>query len=202
MPTEQRDRAIRALVERQPNALQMAREVDGLWFRVQALAYAVRYATDEKICTSIALEAFVSADEIDDEYERVAVRAWPINAMMCRKLEPVLIESAIDKTLQHCRDIKDPSRRAYALMVLTQATICDGDLWKRMSEIIMETAPETFHWRGQQSIRDIVLLIGRLYPEEASRLIEAMPECKSKRQSAKRLAAGEFDTPHLFHWGK
>ncbi|MEM7602846.1 MAG: hypothetical protein AAF357_15725 [Verrucomicrobiota bacterium] len=163
--TLQRDQAS-ALAKTNPTqALAKAKAVTEPWFRAQALSWVARFTDSDTV--AIANLAAKAASDCDDDYQRSAVRAWEIAALVERG-EPKLATRALKAAVALAEGVQPASSRSEALFLLFQAAFTIG---RKEAEWVCgrldALCPEKEHWRCKRSRRDAhQILDGALEPRD------------------------------------
>jgi hypothetical protein len=141
----------------------MAQSISDPWFKAQALAWILRYSTEDIL--SIARMAETAATECDDDYKKTAVLAWEIAAFAERKM---LAEArrVLRMALSQATSVMPLASRAEALTLLLHAAIKMGS--KDESVVVDElisSCEKGSHWRCKRAIRDAGKLVnGEIQP--------------------------------------
>src|SRR4051794_33850963 len=115
-----RDRAIHLTRTGNPcKALALAREVSVPWNRCIILAWVARFAPADEV-PKIAEEALMAARKSEDAYQRLAVLAWPLRALIERE-QRGKAERLLRDALPQITHVTHPVSRADALFLLVQA---------------------------------------------------------------------------------
>lgn len=150
--THQRDQVAKLAKLQPAQALTEAQGIKEPWFRAQALAWVARYSPGK--APIIASEAALAACQCEDDFKRVAVRAWEIAA---------LGESgAISEALQALQEAMAASDRivpiaskAEALMLLLQAAArVDSHSRELVHDALKQACGPDSHWRCKRALRD------------------------------------------------
>jgi hypothetical protein len=199
-PTEARDLAGVLAKSDTVAALQVAHEIPDAWFRAQALAWISRYAEGES-CRAIASSARLASQAAEDPYQTVGSAAWWVRALIERGAS----ESAsaeIPALLEAARSIAHPVSRIDALYLLFQAVFEVGPARQLVLDALLEAGAAARSWKAGDRLREAAVMLHRDFPEQAARVIAAMPEGKYKRQAVRRTSATckTFRGPRPFFW--
>ena len=79
--TRTRDMVTRLAPSEPEAAAQLARSIDEPWFRSQALAWAARFAADDRV-EPLIKEALIASYSESDAYRTVGSGAWALRALI------------------------------------------------------------------------------------------------------------------------
>lgn len=197
--TTQRDQAIHFAPSNPDKALVLARKVSDPWFRCQALAWVARFAPEKEVM-KIAREAFKSASEGKDAYQRVAVAAWPLHALVERG-EGKVAEGCLLSLLKESRNIEPATSRMAALFLLFQALYPQPkSTWQKVLAEIKSVSQSEMSKKAGGILCDVAIMLASVDKEEADRVVKVIPEGTYKRQAERRLTEGETLEPRSFFW--
>ena len=197
--TTQRDKAIHFSPSQWEAALAAARHLADPYFRCQGLAWAARFAPEEKGAT-IAAEALEAAFAANDSYRTVAASAWAIRALVETRREAAA-ERWLPRLLSAAQRIENPVSRADAQFLLYQAVYPGKTNGKEsLLNALISACFAADSWKGGYILRDVALIRAQDSPEQAARIIASMPEGIYKRQAARRLSAKQVTTVREFFW--
>lgn len=189
--TQLRDRASRLARLDADAALLIAREVPEPWFRAQALAAVARWIEDHRV-EAIALESLASAAACDDDYQRGAVAAWPIRALVERGRQQ-LASAALREARLRALAASPPASQAEALLHLLQGGWNLGTSTRR--QLVEDLA--TVHrgdgfWRVERALVTALAMLSSADREAAGEIAARIAD---ERCRAKALAAIQADEP-------
>jgi hypothetical protein len=195
--TKARDQ-VAGLAPSQPaEALRVARRIADPWFAVQALAWIVRFAKDGTGETALA-EARDVAKAGRDAYQKSAVLAWPIRAAIetgHRDAALAMVTSAVALLPK----VRPAASRAEAGGLLLEAAFPGGrELWLPVLQAIEAHCQPGNDWRAQRLYRSLSQIVVGEDADAAQRLVDALPEGRTKDRARQELAAGVTLTPRDF----
>ncbi|RYG58517.1 hypothetical protein EON80_26955 [bacterium] len=174
-------------------ALGMANGISAPWFRCQALAGVARYASDEQVI-KIAKAAIAAALKADDHYKQVAATAWPFRALIERNREAEAVK-LLSPILELSAQISNPVSRSDALFSLWEAFYPAAGHKSVLGALVRSCQG---HWKADQILRQVVLIIAAQDRDQAHRIAASMSESQSKRQALRRLDEGQFESVRSF----
>lgn len=196
--TQQRDRAIQLARSRPEAALDLARRIEEPWFRSQALAAVVR-TIDEARVDSVVRAAVSAAEAGKDDYQRSAVLAWTIAALIARG-RTADARRILERARQTARAVAPTGSRAEALSLLCEAAWPLGaSVRLALLNELVDLLGVRVHWRGTRAVVHGLGHLARDAPEEARALASRISDPKSRR---KALAAIDEPPAHgpRSHW--
>lgn len=167
-------------------ALSLARGISESWFRCQALAGAARFAPDERVVT-IAKESLEAAFSATDSYQKVAVAAWPLRALIERD-HATLARQLLPDVLQKAAQIEKFINRSDALFSVWEAffpVLGHDQILRALSQRCTGRCKADYHFR------EAILIVASQNIELAHQLASSMPDGKYKRQAQRRLEQGQ-----------
>src|SRR3954469_17904349 len=117
--TSTRDQVTRLAPADPEGAAEVARSIEEPWFRAQALAWAARFAADDRV-VPLAEESLRSSYAEIDPYRTVATGAWPVRALVERGHSDKA-RSTLDSLLLLAPQVEPPTSRVEALFLVWQA---------------------------------------------------------------------------------
>lgn len=195
--TKARDQVAKLAPSRPAEALRVARMIADPWFAVQALAWVVRFSRDD-IGDAALAEARDTAKAGRDAYQRSAVLAWPIRA--------AVETGRLDAARQMLADgmallpkVRPAGSRAEAGGLLLEAAFPGGrELWEPVLAAIEAHCRPGDDWRSGRLYRSLAHIVSREDPDAAKRLVEALPEGKTRDRAVRELAGGVTAEPRAF----
>ena len=182
------------------DALASARRVADPWFRCQALAKVAWEAEDEAAFGRIISEAADTAIDGANGYKQVAVLAWPLRAMIERGRRAQATATTAQALPVSLR-IANPVSRADALFLLWQAAYpLGGEATGDLLTALLAACHEADSWKAPRLLAHIALIVATHDPAGAQAIVATLPDGRHKRQTLRRLAAGETRTPRPFSW--
>jgi hypothetical protein len=187
------------LAPRDPEgAARLARSIDVPWFRSQALAWAARFAADDRIEPLIEEALYASYSE-SDPYRTVATGAWPLRALIERD-RTALARRTLDDLLVLVPEVEPPASRAEALFLVWQAIFALGpDARNRVLEVVLKNCRPNESWRVARIFQHIAWMLAN-EKEAVERVLAAMPDGRWKRQAKRQIDGGEALAPRQFFW--
>jgi len=181
-----RDRATRLAAQDAVAALGLAREIPAPWFRAQALAAVARWI-DEAQVERVAAESLRSAEACSDDYQRGAVAAWPIRALLERG-RSASAAAALDAARRHALAASPSGSRAEALFGLLQAAWELGASTRRMLvEDLVATHEQDSFWRVSRCLVDALAMLRATEPDLADRIAKSLADPRLKAKAVKGL---------------
>ena len=185
-PTELRDRAMSLAEVDAVAALRLARENPHPWFRAQALAAAARWS-DESQIELLAAESLASAEACHDDYQRAAVAAWGIRALLERgRSAPAAC--ALTAARRRALTASPPGSRAEALFALLQSAWELGAETRRMLvEDLFATHEQDQFWRVSRCLVDALAMLRATEPELAAQIAGRISKDRIQARAARVL---------------
>ncbi|HEX8832756.1 MAG TPA: hypothetical protein VF719_01085 [Abditibacteriaceae bacterium] len=193
--TNERDVAMHIAKTDFKKALVFARKVSQPWFCCQALAGVARYAPDEHVAKTIK-ESIAAAFMAPDFYQRVAVTAWPLRALIERNQEHKVLQ-LLPEILELSVKIENPINRTDALFLLWQAVFPHHGHETILGLLVKSCSA---HWKADYILRQIIVILASVDMTAAQELAASMPEGKYKRQAEKRLTEGATEQARQFYF--
>jgi len=197
-PTQLRDRAF-ALARTEPHAAAaIAGDIRDPWSRAQAFGAIVRYAAESDLGRFLA-EARSASGAAPDPYRRVGSAAWWLRALVERGQQREVARE-VPGVLAVVPTIANAVSRIDGLFLIFQAVFAMPESRRAVIDALIGAAGEANSWKAGYRLRDAALMLAREHPDEAARVIDAMPDGKYKRQALRRIEAREHQTPRAFFW--
>ncbi|MEC7231683.1 MAG: hypothetical protein VXW31_01960 [Planctomycetota bacterium] len=185
-PTQLRDRVSRLAPQDPGGALALARSIPDPWFRSQALAQVVRFVAEHRV-SRIAREALAAGAGCGDAYERCAIAAWTVKALVERG-HTRAAETALQNALHAAASVDQAGARAEALGHLARAAGDLGPLWvEKAAHALVELGAEDGHWRVQRAIVRCAVLLASKDDEAARRVLSRVSSDSTRRSIRERL---------------
>jgi hypothetical protein len=197
--TSTRDQVTRLAPADPEGAAQVARSIDEPWFRAQALAWAARFAADDRV-VPLAEEALRSSYAETDAYRTVATAAWPLRALVERG-QSNKARSTLDRLLLLAPQVEPPASRAEALFLIWQAIFpLDADARVRVLDVLLQSCRMEDSWRVGRVFQDVAAMLPKDERTVVGRILAVMPEGRWKRQARRRIAGSDRPGPRPFFW--
>ncbi|MGD8453316.1 MAG: hypothetical protein PVJ57_16005 [Phycisphaerae bacterium] len=198
-PTQARDHVCSLATADTEAALQVARGIDDPWFACQALAWAARFAPDERV-EAIVAEALTVGHRHADPYKVVGSTAWPIRALVERgrtnRIAPIL-EEMLDRVPR----IEPPAGRSEAVFLLFQAVFPAGrNWWARVLDVLIAVSDPGTHWRQARNTRDALLMVAEEDPGFAADCANRLSNKRNRRRIEQCLSRHDTQTRRPFFW--
>src|SRR5918992_2834393 len=146
MATSTRDLVTRLAPTDPEGAARLARSIDEPWFRSQALAWAARFAPEDRV-EPLVEEALIASYAESDPYRTVGSGAWALRALVERG-RPVVARRILADLLALAPEAEPPASRAEALFLVWQAAFALGsDARKKVLEVVLKTCQPSESWR-------------------------------------------------------
>lgn len=185
-PTKVRDMAMRLAREDAVAALRLARGIPDPWFRAQALAAVARWIDDAQV-ERVAEESLTCAATCHDDYQRSAVAAWAIRALLERG-HPNCAAEALAAARQRALAASPAGSRAEALFGLLQAAWDLGAEARRtLVEDIAATHEHDQFWRVSRCLIDALAMMRATEPDMAARIANRIPDQRVRAKAARVL---------------
>jgi hypothetical protein len=177
----------------------VASGIANAWYRVQALAWVVRFAPPDISLTALK-KAASSAAEGKDSYCQAAVLAWPIRAAIERGYEDLAAPMLAGARITLPR-IELFCSRAEACSLLFQAAF-EGPrhLWEPLLDEILSLCPPGSHWRAARLYRTIGAILADRDGHAARLFIESIPPGKAQSHCLRDFENGVRRPPRPFFW--
>jgi hypothetical protein len=190
-----------ALARHNPKAaLARTKNLTDPWYRSQALAWVAWLTPDDVAFRPIIAEGIRVAQGADDPYQRVGAIAWPLRALIERRMEKQAI-TVVKVALNSVSQIENPVSRADALFLLFQAAHpLGGQATKQLAAALVSGCSATEGWKGQHILRDTALMLASTDIAVANKLVASMREGRERRQAERLIAEGQFMQPRGFFW--
>jgi hypothetical protein len=177
-------------------ALRFARDIQGNWYRCQALA-AVAWHTKPKVeFMKIVKEALGNAFVIPDFYQAVACSAWVVRAMAQR--EDVDILPVVKKLLEIIKCEPNPVCQADALFKLFEAIYRKCELREVVLTPLLQACEEMKSWKQPRILKDIALVLAVDDLTSAKEVVEMIQKESIKRQAKVAIEKREWLGAHEF----
>ncbi len=148
----------------------------------------------------IAEEALEAARDGADNYQKVAVAAWPIRALIERSA-PESAEAVTLAVLPLASNIEYIGSQAEALMLLFQATLPGRpSTWKPVLNAILDMPLAPFHWRHRRALRDAVSMVHPKDPNLVNECLLRIADEKTRRRIETEIARPQIAVPRPFFW--
>jgi hypothetical protein len=177
-------------------ALHVARDIQGNWYRCQALA-AVAWHTKPKVkFMKIVNEALGNAVGIPDCYQAVACSAWVVRAMAQR--DDVDILPVVKELLQIIKREPNPVCQADALLKLFEAIYRKRELREIVLTPLLQSCEEMKSWKQPRILKDIALILAVDDLPSAYEVVERIQKESIKRQAKVAIEKREWLGAHEF----
>ena len=195
--TELRDRASLLARSNARSALPIARSVPDPWFRAQALAAVARWIDDFSVSV-IAEESLAAAAACRDDYQRAAVAAWPIRALVERGCLREASE-AFAKARQVALLAEPAGSRAEALLLLLQGAWSLGARWReQVVSDLFELQAASGHWRAARNLVDAFAMMSTVDRRAAEQVVATILDDKCRRKALAAISAGRRGPREFF----
>jgi hypothetical protein len=180
-------------------AAELARTIDSPWDRCQALAWAARFAPEERV-EVLAEEALYAGYMAQDRFQTVGASAWPLRALIERGRTAAAMRALAD-VLSLASEIELASSRAEALFLVWQAIFPLGvESRDKVLDHLLTICPPGNSWRAGRVFQEVAWMLAADDRATAQRVIAALPEGRWKRQAKRRVEAGEPMPARPFFW--
>jgi hypothetical protein len=181
-------------------AVGLARSINEPWFRSQALAWAARFSTEERL-EPLLQEALHACHSAIDRYRAVAIAAWPLRALIERG-RVAAATRMLNDILVLAPEVEPPASRAEALFLVWQAIFPLGvDARKKVLDVLLTNCRPEESWRIGRIFHNIAWMLSASDPKAVERILAAIPDGRWKRQAERRVAGGDPLKPRIFFWG-
>lgn len=192
LPTSDRDSVIQLADTDTSLALDIARQIADPWYRCQALAAVAVYLTSPRDRQQVLIDAFLSANLLDEPNRLVTVSSWPIKALaFCG--DHIWMASETDRLLAIIVQEPSPVRRADALRHLLGATLpslpSQHAVVHRVAIKFGNACREPLNTgrrnkKGDYLLEEVLPVISRLDAAFATELLEHLPASRAERARA------------------
>ncbi len=167
-------------------ALKVARSIKEPWYRVQALSSIAAYASGREV-EPLVREALKAALSARDNYQKVAVSAWPLNVLVQRRKTRLAAETLA--SLQSAvAGLINLANRSDALMLLRGAALALGSEYtESLDNSIIDCAAQPSSWRCDRNAVSIIEATARTDKASALRMLNRLPDNKWRRRTFRRL---------------
>src|SRR4051812_1545090 len=197
--TSTRDQVTRLAPADPEGAAQLAGSIAEPWFRAQALAWAARFAADDRV-VSLAEEALRSSYAETDAYRTLGSAAWPLRALVERG-QGDKARSTLDRLLLLAPKVEPAASRAEALLLIWQAIFpLDAEARDRVLDVLLQSCRMEDSWRVGRVLQDVAAMIPDTESTAVERILAAMPEGRWKRQVRRHMVRSERLGPRPFFW--
>jgi hypothetical protein len=177
-------------------AAAVAERIDDPWYRAQALAAVVRFSPDRDIKRFFA-HARKASEAATDPYLRLGSSAWWLRALVERgRVDEVGRE--VSALLGIVPTIPNPVNRIDGLFLVLQAVFAVPEARRAVLDALIAAGRAANSWKAGERLRDAALMVAPEHPAEAALVVDAMPEGKYRRQTERRMEAGEYLRPREF----
>ncbi len=166
-------------------ALKVARSIKEPWYRVQVLSSIAAYASG-RVVEPLVREALKAALSARDNYQKVAVSAWPLNVLVQRRKTRLAAETLA--SLQSAAGLINLANRSDALMLLRGAALALGSEYtESLDNSIIDCAAQPSSWRCGRNAVSIIEATARTDKASALRMLNRLPNNKWRRRTFRRL---------------
>ncbi|MDD5056270.1 MAG: hypothetical protein PHQ60_00260 [Sideroxydans sp.] len=195
--TSQRDQASNLAKQNSLEALKKARAILDPWFRAQALSWVARFTDGDPI--KIASEAANAASLCDDEYKKVAVRAWEVAALAERQKFNEA-SKALHEAITESKMVSPNSSKAEALTLLLHASTQIGSNEAIVvSKSLISNCGDDSHWRCLRAILDAASILAKQNMDAAKNFTSLIADEKTRKKAEKIIQSGG-QNPRPFFW--
>lgn len=183
-------------------ALRFARNIEGNWYRCQALASVAWHTRPKVEFMEIVGEALDDALRIPDFYQAVACSAWVVRAMAQR--DDVDILPVVSELLQIIMRESNPVCQADALLLLFEAIYPKCELREVVLTPLLQACEEMRSWKQPRILKDIALILAVDDLPSANKVVEMIQKESIKRQAREAIQKREWLGAHEFfpHYAK
>lgn len=189
----QRNAVFQKVLQEPETAMNLARKIQGSLYRCQAMSAAAWHGKNPEW----AMEALAAAKlNAKDGYTIVLASSWP--SQVLAYLAPEKLDNVLDD-LFRCLDQETYLvSRVVALEMLIQGVWSVPDCRRRVLGQLIRHGGSAKSWHAPRAMGYIALMFDEDLSGERELLIAAMPECRYKRQTVRRIAEGVHYYPRLF----
>jgi hypothetical protein len=194
-----RNEAVRLAKLDTDKALAVARTIQDVWYRAQALAWIGFFCKSGQFREILEEAKGVSYSAIDP-YQIVGSSAWRLRAWIERG-ESEVASKELPQLLARAETIEHPVSRLEALTTLL-AAVCHLDgARQRVLDAQIRAAGTARSWRSGNRLRDSAIMLASAgHGDEAARVVASMPDGKYKRQAMQGIAEAERLEFRSFFW--
>ena len=154
-------------------ALNEARDIPLIWYRVQSMATVVQHAPEEQV-DPLLRRAIEHANTETDAYRRLAVLRWVAEAALERG-RPAVARAMVERVVRESPTITPTKSRAYALesfLDVAKQVGADGPVAEALAQaaaLLMKDSHKKWRKWGKSFVRYLGMHVG---PARAAALIE------------------------------
>lgn len=175
----------------------MAEQIDDAWYKVQALAWAARFAPAHSV-EAIVASALAYRTDGKDGYQRAAAAAWPLRALIERDLQNVA-RDYFEKLLPDLATIQPTAGRSEAIFLIYQAVFSLGnEVRESLIALMRDAHSERSHWRTARNLRAALLMFREVEPERTTSMLSTIADQKIIRQVMNDRNKGACHAPRQF----
>ena len=180
------------------DAYKLAKSMKLPWYATQSLAAVARWETSAARASRIAENSFRRALDCRDYYQRAAVSAWPLAALVERG-SITAAQNAIPALLELVRREDNGASRAEAIYGLWIAAVPKSyPDFSDLHEAFVAITQEANSWRAGRAQCGVVYALQSVDPEEARRIYALMTPSRFKKFAARAFDADEAPQPYMF----
>jgi hypothetical protein len=185
------------LAESNPKrALELALAVDDPWYACQALAWVLRFA-EKPEASKAAAEIPRRAALCRDDYQRSAVRAWEIRALV-EKGQSEDAQHSLGEALATAGLAEPLPSRSEALFLIYQAAF---PLGPRTVEPLVRKMVEVWkarpHWRSERNVVCALAILSSIAAKEAASVLDSLGDSKISARVSRQISL-KFTNPRNF----
>lgn len=177
-------------------ALRFARQIEGNWYRCQALAAVAWHTTPKVAFIRIVNEALGNALAIPDFYQAVACSAWVVRAMAERNDVDIL--PVVKELLETIKREPNPVCQADALLKLFEAIYRKCELRAVVLTPLLRACEEMKSWKQPRTLKDIALILAVDDLASANEVVEKIQKKSIKQQAKVAIEKREWLGAHEF----
>ncbi|MCB9849188.1 MAG: hypothetical protein H6817_00615 [Phycisphaerales bacterium] len=169
------------------------------WKSCLELAWDAWRARDGAEFDRLIRAALKVRDRCGDPYERSAVAAWPLRAMIERDRTDGL-GRLMNNAVETIDAIEPPISRADALFLIWQAIHPIKKYREQLLPMQVAACHAAKSWKGYYILSEVILIVAADDPDAARALAAKMADGKEKRATLRKLDDGTTLSPRPFFW--
>jgi hypothetical protein len=178
-------------------ALMFAKEIRDPRVRCLSLANVAHAAPTGRF-HDIIEKALSAGHSVEDPYKMVTVMAWPVRALT-ERCNRTRVAEVLPELLERAETIEHPVSRLCVLFVVWNAVFpLAGEERRQVQEAFVSACRAANSWKAGQKISHAALILADESQSQALEFTELLREGRLKRQTMRRITAGQTEWPRIF----